>query len=114
MEKGLNTAGFFLFEIEDDFGFGIVDDAFAILSIFKGEKVVDVLGGTDCAAAVSSDDFENLQNELSGQTVAVCSDQLPALVYEDGLFLCAVFFGLVPYKVKGYKHTDSQQITCQL
>ena len=43
----LNTLCFIILQIEDNFGFAVVDDAFAKTPFIQVEKVVQVLAGAD-------------------------------------------------------------------
>lgn len=47
MKDVLNTLRFFIFQIQDDFGFAVVDDTLAVFPALQGEKVVEILGGAD-------------------------------------------------------------------
>ena len=62
----LYTNSLIVLKVLDDFRFGIIDDAVTILTALKGKEVIQVLGGCNGCAAISSDDFENFQTELSG------------------------------------------------
>ena len=96
MEDRLDAPCLFLLQIEQDFGFGVVDDALAVFAVLQSKEIVDVLGGADGAAAVTADDLKNLQDKFRGQAIAVGADELPALVDEYGLFLRPVLLGFVP------------------
>ena len=103
-----------ILQIQHNFGFGIIDDAFAILATVQCKEIVQVLCSCDSCSTVASNDLEDLQAEFSSHGVAAGTYQLPDLVNEDGLFFCAVFLGLVPNEVKCHEHTHSKQVTSQL
>ena len=113
MQDRLDTPRLLFFQVEQDLGFGIVDNALAVLAVLQRKEVVDVLRCADGGAAVAADDFENLQHELCGKAVAVCADELPALVDEDRLFLGTVLLRLIPYVVQRHKHPHRQQVARQ-
>ena len=90
--------------------FAVIDDALAVFTVIQSEKVIEVLCGADETAAIAADRLSKLQNGFGGLPVAAGTNELPALVYKDSLFCCAVFFCLVPYKVKSDKHSQSLQM----
>lgn len=67
--------------------------------------ILYILCCTDGRAAIATNDFKYLQNELSGDTISRTSNQLPALVNEDGFFHCSVFLCLIPNIIKCHKHS---------
>ena len=113
MEDRLDAPCLFLLQIEQDFGFGVVDDALAVFAVLQSKEIVDVLGGADGAAAVTADDLKNLQDKFRGQAIAVGADELPALVDEYGLFLRTVLLGFVPDEIEGDEHAYCQQVAGQ-
>ena len=60
MQQGLDPAGFLFLQIEDDLGFCVIDDAFALFAILQGKEIVDILRCTDGTATVPADDLKNL------------------------------------------------------
>ena len=111
MEQRLHPAGFFFLQIEDDFGFCIIDDSFAVFSVLQGKEIIDVLRCTDGTAAISANDLEDLQNKLRRKAVTAGADQLPTLVDIDCLFDGTVLLGLIPDIVKRHEHAHRQKIT---
>ena len=79
----------------------------------QGQKIVQVLRGTDQAAPVSPDGFCQLQDGFSCLSVAAGADQLPALVDKDRLLGRAVLLGFVPDEIEGDEHAYCQQVAGQ-
>ena len=114
VQDALDTLGFFLLQIQQDLRFAVIDDALAIFTVIQSEKVIEILCGADETAAIAADRLSKLQNGFGGLSVAAGANKLPALVYKDSLFCCAVFFCLVPHEIEGYEHSHSQQVSGQL
>ena len=116
MERTLHAHGFVIFQVQDDLGLGVVDDAFSEPSFIQVKKVIQVLAGTDSGAAVPPDGLEDLQHKIPGKACARgtgAGQELPAFIYKDGLFLGTVFLCPVPDKIQRHEHPDSQQVAGQ-
>ena len=113
MQDLFHPLGLFVFHVQDDLAFTIIDDALAVLAVIKGEKVIQILCGKDGGAAVATDDLCNFQDKFCGQAVAGCPDELPDFIHKDSLFLRPVFLGDIPHIVQGNKHAHRQQIPGQ-
>ena len=114
MQGILDTQCFIILQIEDDFGFGIVDDALTKPTIIKIEEVIQILAGKHSRAAETTNGLGNLQKEITCKAGACCTStgkKLPTLIDKDGLFFRPILLGPVPNKVQRYKHTDGQQVS---
>ena len=110
----LDTHSFIIFQVQDDLRLGVIDDALPVFSTFQRKEVCQVLGRSNRRAAISTDDLKDFQAELSGHRVATGADQLPNLIYEDGLLLRSILLRLVPDVVECDKHTDDKQVASEL
>ena len=110
----LNANGLIILKVQDDFCFGIIDDALTILTAFKGKEVIQVLGSCNGSTTIATDNFENLQAELSSKGVTAGTYELLDFVNEDGLLLCSVFLRFIPDIVQSNEHAHGQQVASKL
>ena len=49
----LNAHGLIILQVQDDFGFGVIDDSLTVLATIQGEEIGQVLSCADGAAAIT-------------------------------------------------------------
>ena len=100
MENILHALCFVIFQIQNDFGFGNVQDTFTEPTPIQ---ISNILRGGNGRAAVTPDDFKNLLYPLTckcfgtpGAMGVIVTDQFPRFVNKDRFLFCAILLGFVP------------------